>query len=191
LNVNTLDVSHMLLSLTTSALRNGSSRVRSNRLTQQRRVPGRAPSDELALERVDGFVDRIAALPVASWLEIGRLIICGTPSSAERSCARTALENVIAGHELSVAAWFVRDAVETSAFIASYGHLRRSTERHQFAAARRAAEESALVMLVQGRLNVASFETLTAPFHSLLSYRNAVFTDAPNPVRPSCGGVPP
>jgi hypothetical protein len=157
----------MFLSLTTAAVRNGSSRVRSNRLAQRPRIPC-VPFDKLAFERVNDFVDRIAALPVASWLEIGRSIICGAPSTAQRSCARTALEKAIASHELSVTAWFICDAVETSAFIASYGHPHRSTERRRFAAAQRAAEESALAMLVKPLLDVASFAILTAPFRTLL-----------------------
>jgi N6-adenosine-specific RNA methylase IME4 len=139
-------------------------------MTQQPRVLTRAPSDEHALERVNGFVDRIAALPVASWLEIGRSIICGTPSTSEHATASVALENAIAYHRLSVVAWLVTDAVETSTFLATGNWNRRSaTERLQLSAAQNAAEESALALLTRARLDVASFATLTAPFRTLLS----------------------
>jgi hypothetical protein len=72
---------------------------------------------------------------------------------------------VIREQHLGVAAWDIRDAVETAAFLVTPSHARCSrTERQVWDAARGAAEDAAIALLARAYLEAPDFETLCAPF---------------------------
>jgi hypothetical protein len=62
-----------------------------------------------------------------------------------------------------MAAWFVRDAVETASFLVSRCSISRD-QRRLFEAARHTAESAALGLLVGDRLPVRDLDVLCAPF---------------------------
>lgn len=141
-----------------------SRRARTGRLPLPKRVTELTPVDVPALAPVDVFVDRLAELPMAAWLTVGRALIADRTGEYARAKAFAILEETIGSHELEVAAWYVRDAVETSAFLASAPMSRwTSEERRAFAAACAAAEEAALALLARDHLPDREFNALYAP----------------------------
>ena len=116
----------------------------------------------------DAFLAMLAELPIAEW---------PAPASA-RTAHETALallDAVLADRQLGVSAWYVRDQVETSAFVASRGRGERTCVPR---AARKLAEAAALALLVRPLLPAADFATLYGPFAR-------VGLTPPIPVRPS------
>jgi hypothetical protein len=140
-------------------------RMRTGRLSLPRQVAELTPEDEPALAAVNAFADRLADLPVSEWLTIGRRLVDDPSLYADRATPYAILEATIANRHLGVAAWYVRDAIETSAYYASQPRKRwTSKERRAFAAAHAAAEEAALAILARAHLADADASTLCAPF---------------------------
>ena len=130
-------------------------------------TPGRvvAGVDPPSVAQANDFTDWLAELPPAAWLEVGRSIVGDRPQGAARDTAWTALQAAVADEDLRIAAWCVRDAVDTSAFLASRAARRWSNvERRLFAAAHRAAESAALALLAGSLLPVDYFMILYGPF---------------------------
>jgi hypothetical protein len=99
------------------------------------------------------------------WLELGGDIADARAQSAARSSAWDGLQVAIFDQGMQLAAWYVRDAVETAAFLASHSGRRRSREdRLRFAAAHGAAETAALALLARPYLTQEHFSILTRRF---------------------------
>ncbi len=144
---------------------NTARRARTGRLSLPQGVAEMSAGEVPALERVNDFVDRLAALPLADWLSVGRLLAADRVALTARSSAWPILDAAIGVRGLRVAAWYVRDAVETAAFLASGSACGwTSDERRAFAGAHRAAEEAALALLVQPDLPAIDFAVFYAPF---------------------------
>lgn len=117
------------------------------------------------LERALPFVDALAALPLSSWLDIGRLLLADHEGLAARVTAWAALDAILADHQLRVAGWYVRDALETAMFFARRGGAPRSlADRQAFDAALDAAEDAALALLAFPRLGARDLDVLCGPF---------------------------
>lgn len=145
-------------------------RTRTGRLRLPREVAGLTPEDVPALAPVDAFADRLAELPLASWLSIGRSLVESASGSSLRATPYAILEATINDRGLAVAAWYVRDAIETSASYVSPPRRRwTARERRCFAAAHAAAEEAALAMLAGAFLPSEDCAALCAPFVELVS----------------------
>jgi hypothetical protein len=122
-----------------------------------------------AVFAVDAFADRVAELPLTAWLSVGRSLVESAPPSTLRATSRAILEATINDAGLAVAAWYVRDAIGTSAHYASVAcHRWTSAERRCFAAARAAAEDAALATLASRFLSAEDFDVLCAPFARLV-----------------------
>jgi hypothetical protein len=68
-------------------------------------------------------------------------------------------------HDLGIRAWYVRDAVDTTAFVVSRSMSPWSREgRRDFAAAQEAADAAALALLAEAYLDRAIVGVLYAPF---------------------------
>src|SRR5262249_51584521 len=143
-------------------------RIRTGRLRLPAEVAGLTPDDVPTLSAVDGFADRLAEEPLATWLSIGGAIV-DAPSNPLRATSFAILDATINYGRRAVGAWYVRDAIDTSASYAS-PPLRRWTtrERRCFAAAHAAAEEAALALLARDLLSVEDFGTLCIPFAQFL-----------------------
>lgn len=145
-------------------------RVRVGRLRLPQRVADLTPEDEPGLAEVDAFVDRLAELPIDVWFDIGRSLLGHSSTVGQRETAFAMLEATIGAHGLGLAVWYTRDAVETSAFLASKSVPRWTSEgRCIFAAAHAAAEDAALAVLARDKLATRDFELLVAPFAPLAS----------------------
>ncbi len=121
--------------------------------------------DEPSLGRVNPFIDRLSELRVSQWVAIGQTVSQDHSGTAARSTAWEIVDATIAHRQLGIAAWHVRDAVETVAFLAlrSAPPLSRS-DRRLFVAAQAAAEDVALALLVHGRISEQDLKTLCTPF---------------------------
>ena len=142
---------------------------RMGRLPIPRHAAELTPSDEPALACVNAFVDRLLDLPFFAWLAIGQSVSSehGLPV---RRAARDALDVAIVDHGLGVPAWYVRDAVETAAFLAARGVSQWSRrERALFAAAHGTAETAALALLARAHLPAAMLRTLSISFASYIA----------------------
>jgi len=121
-------------------------------------------AEEPALAVAKAFIERLCDLPLDSWLAIGRAVVAARSKTAYAS-AWSSVENAIAKRDLGLAAWHVRDDVETVAYLASHSGAPLSRgNRPVFAAAHGAAEDAALALLVQSSISSADLELLCAPF---------------------------
>ena len=144
-------------------------RPRTGRLPLPECVTALTPSDEPALAVVNAFADRLAALPIPEWLEVGRSAITDSAGMSQRATAFAILEAAIAAHGLGIAAWYARDTVETSACLAGCGMpCWTARDRRLMAAAHGAAEAAALALLARDVIAPADFAALIAPFEHLL-----------------------
>ena len=144
-------------------------RMRTGRLPVPQRGTQLTAADEPALALVNAFVDRLAELSVQEWLEIGRARVADRDLAGRRATAFAVLEATVGARDLGVAAWYTRDAVETSSFLATCAVRRwTSAERRMFAAAQAVAEDAALALLAHDELPSAEFETLLTPFEHLV-----------------------
>lgn len=118
---------------------------------------------EDAIQRVIPFIERSAEYPVSAWLKFGEAAVADEPDRASRSTARAILDATIADRRMAVAAWLVRDAVDTAAFLVRHSarDISRLNRRH-LVAAQQAIEEAALAMLAQRHLSRADVEVLCA-----------------------------
>jgi len=149
-------------------------RIRIGRLRLPRQVAELTPDDEPALAAVNAFADRLAELPLSEWLAVGRTLVEDPSIYAHRETPYAILETTVNDRRLGVAAWYVRDAIETSAYYASQPMKRwTSAERRAFAAAHAAAEEAALAILARVHLGAEDFAALCAPFAPWLSEAGA------------------
>jgi hypothetical protein len=124
-----------------------------------------AVSEEPSAGDVTAFVDRLAELALKDWLELGADIATAPAQSAARDDACHGLQLAVSDHGLQLAAWYVCDAVQTAAFLASHKARRWSRrDRLLFAAARRAAESAALALLTYPYLTPEHFTTLYEAF---------------------------
>jgi hypothetical protein len=140
-------------------------RMRTGRLPLPRQVAELTPDDQPTLAAVNAFADRLAELPVLAWLAVGRTLINDPSIYALRGTPYAILEATINNRGLAVAAWYVRDAIETSAYYASRSILKwTSKERRAFAAAHAAAEDAALAILARPHLGAGDAAALCGPF---------------------------
>lgn len=121
-----------------------------------------------ALDSVDAFVDRLCELPLADWLVIGYAAIADRAGAPARMVAFSRLESAIASLGRQIAAWHVRDAIDTAAFTAvGAASSWTRANRRAFAAAHAAAEDCALALLAGDALAPAYRQSLIAPFIAL------------------------
>lgn len=143
--------------------------MRTGRLPLPQRVTDLTPADEPGSAHVNAFVDRLVELPIGEWLAIGRRQIDAATAAMQHATAFAILEATIGVRGLGVAAWYVYDAVETSAFLATNSVSQWTAgERRVFSAAHAAAEDAALALLARDKLAPEDFATLVAPFEHLL-----------------------
>jgi len=146
------------------------------RLPLPESVANLTSADEPALLLTNAFVDRLADLMPTQWLDVGDRLVTNQDAFALRSTSRAIMDATIADRRLGLAAWRVRDAVETIAYLANHAApgLARG-DRRLFAAAHAAAEDAALAVLTREHLAAEYFAGLSAPFASC--------TDAISPIR--------
>ena len=83
-------------------------------------VTALTPTDEPALALVNVFADRLVTLPYREWPEtVGNSQIAGAARASQRATAFAILDATLGTQGLGIAAWYARDAVETSAFLAT------------------------------------------------------------------------
>ena len=120
--------------------------------------------EQRPVAEVSTLVDWLADLPLPLWLDIGRSVASDRLRLAVRGAAWEELQRAICAKELQITAWFVRDAVETAAFLAGHSVRQWSPEdRRFFAAAHGAVEASALALLARPFLELPYFEILYEP----------------------------
>jgi hypothetical protein len=149
-------------------------RTRTGRLPLPYCVTSLTPTDEPALALVNVFVDRLAELPYQGWLDIGRAQLADAARVSPRATTFAIHEATNAAHRLCIAAWYARDAVETSVFLATSDPAQWSAdERRVIASAHGAAEYAALALLARDALAPTDFATLFAPFDHVMSSDHA------------------
>jgi hypothetical protein len=123
-------------------------------------------AQEPALAPVKAFVDDLGNLSLDSWLAIGRAVMTNRGAGRYAS-AWHAVQQAITTRGLDLAAWHVRDEIETLAYLASHS-VSPLTRAHRpiFAAAQGAAEDAALALLVSSDVMPADLELVCAPFAS-------------------------
>ena len=140
-------------------------RPRTGRLPLPPHVTELTLDEEPALGGVNAFADQLVDLPLSTWLAIGESIAADRDGLAVRRNAWHAVETAIGDHGLGVSAWYVRDTVETAAFLVSRGTWQWSGhERRVFAAAHGGAESAALALLARAHLSADVLSVLLAPF---------------------------
>lgn len=121
------------------------------------------------LDDVSTFIDRLAELPAQSWIDIGLGIIARAKSAGRPEAAIAIIDATLAAEGLVVAAWYARDAVETSAFVVSrVGRRWTPAERSAVAATESAAIQAASALLVRDKLSSDDFVAVTGPFADLI-----------------------
>lgn len=127
------------------------------------------PVEQAALEAPVEFIDRLAELSFDIWMEVGKTVAAHR-ETGDYATARALLAAAISDQRLNVAAWMIRDGVDTAAFYATVGRSRISrAERRTLAAAHGAAEGAALALLVRAWLPRSDLATLYAPFAACLA----------------------
>lgn len=131
--------------------------------------PGPAAPAETGLDSVSEFLDGLLELPVGSWLAIGRALMAAREGLAVRQAAWSDVEDAIGTHDLALAAWDVRDALESAVYLISRRVPRWSREeRCQFAAAHGAAEAAALALLAREHVRPEVVRILCSHFAPLV-----------------------
>jgi hypothetical protein len=149
-------------------------RMRTGKLRLPRQVAELTPDDQPALAAVNAFADRLSELPVLAWLTAGKTLIDNRSIYAQRETPYAILEATINDRALAMAGWYVRDAIETSAYYASHSIVKwTSKERRAFAAAHAAAEDAALAILAREHLSAEDFAALCDPFAGLVNSTTA------------------
>lgn len=150
----------------------GSSSRGTDLLWHRRAERGSLPSDIAELppngqpgrDAVNDFLDRLTELALTVWLSIGREL-SESGSLPVRQLARADVDTAIAERALAIAAWHVRDAIETAACLASHQTWRWSrADRCLFASTHGAAEAAALALLAFQHIPAESLRALCAPF---------------------------
>ena len=115
-----------------------------------------------ALER---WLQFLATLALDEWIVIGCRCKSRDGQAVASACAR--VETAIADHRLDVAAWFIRDAVDTVAQIVRPQAVRRSRRaQSRLALALAAAQWAALAVATEQWLAPGDRASLCAPFTS-------------------------
>jgi hypothetical protein len=128
-----------------------------------------SPIAAAPFERANAFADRLAELPIEEWLAIGNTLL-RVAGAARRGHALSLVDAAIIEHGLAVHAWYLRDAVETSAHAACDQRLRWTrTERIAFAAAHGAADAAALTLLAGNHLPAGDVRLLCEPFAEVIA----------------------
>jgi len=128
-----------------------------------------SPTAAAPFERANAFADRLAELPIEGWLAIGNALL-REAGDACRCRALSLVDAAITEQGLAVPAWYIRDAVETSAHGARDVPRRWTrTERIAFAAALGAADAAALAMLVSNHLPAGDVRLLCDPFAEVIA----------------------
>ena len=123
---------------------------------------------EAALDAAMRFMDRLVELRLRDWLAVGRRLIADREGLAVRQRAWMEVDAAIGAHGLALAAWHMREALETAAFLVSQTASRWTREeRRQFAATQGAAEAAALALLAQTHTRTDTVRTLWEPFASM------------------------
>lgn len=153
---------------------------------------GVAARTETDLDGVTAFLDGLFELPLASWLAIGRALIADRQGLAVRQAAWSDVEDAIGTYNLAVAAWHVRDALETVVGLVSRpvpGWSR--DERCQFAAAHGAGEAAALALRARAHVRHDIVRILCSPFAPFLDFSWSVSeSERARDDAPSCGADP-
>ena len=143
-------------------------RTRDRRLPMPPHIANMTETHEPALALVKEFVEQLCSLPLDGWLAIGHGVM-NNRCTAAYSNAWHAVQQAIARNDLGLAAWHVRDEIETLAYVASHSGAPLSrANRPVFAAAHGAAEDAAMSLLVGAEISLADLELLSAPFASQL-----------------------
>src|SRR5262249_25975293 len=125
---------------------------------------------EPALALTKTFIEHNGDLPTESWIAVGRAAMANRSAAAYANAWR-AVQQAIAKHELSLAAWHIRDQIETLAYLASHaGAPLARKDRPVFAAAHGAMEDAALALLVSSDLTAGDLDLLCAPFATQASF---------------------
>jgi hypothetical protein len=142
--------------------------TRGRRLPLPPRVAQMTAADEPALALSKAFVEGLCDLPLENWLAIGRAVMA-IRTSAGYADAWSAVERAIAKRDLALAAWHMRDEIETIAYVVSHvGAPLSRANRPAFAAAHGAAEDAALALLVRGCVSAMDIDLLCTPFASTI-----------------------
>jgi hypothetical protein len=134
------------------------------RLQRPLDIAALTPNEHSALGLVNDFVDQLAELPLTAWLVIGRELSTKN-SLGVRQAAWTDVERALAEQQLQLAAWYVRDAIDTAAcLVCRQASLWPREDRCLFASAHGAAESAALALLARRHIPAESLRALCAPF---------------------------
>jgi hypothetical protein len=150
-------------------------------------------TEEPALALTKAFIEHLCDLPLESWLAVGRAVIASRDEAAYANAWR-AVQQAIAKHDLGLAAWHLRDQIETLAYLASHSGMPLSREdRPVFAAAHGAAEDAALALLASSNVSAANLALLCAPFATQASgvavkrEPSSASAPVPQPIAPALG----
>jgi len=120
------------------------------------------PSDSAV--KLEAWLDSLSELSLADWARVGRACASRGELAALASACR-AVERVIDAKNLDVAAWLIRDLVETATYHVRHFASRSSRRaRSELAVARMAAEWVALGISVEAWLAPSELTTLVKPF---------------------------
>ena len=118
-----------------------------------------------AARELERWLDGLSDLTLDQWCEIGRACTGDESAWAARAASAAALELVIDCQQLAVTTWYVRDLVDTAAYVARHeaeGAGRKV--RRQLADAVAAAETAALAIAAAEWLPDEDAARLRAPF---------------------------
>jgi hypothetical protein len=117
------------------------------------------------MDRAEAWVDQLTDLSQTQWLAIGGALAADHRGTLVRHDARRAVDAALETGALRLAAWYVRDALETAVFTISQGMPPCSRdERGRFAVAHDAAQAAALAQLAAPYLSNDTVDVLCAPF---------------------------
>jgi hypothetical protein len=132
---------------------------------------------------VEQFVERLSTLGLVDWLSAAAAV---TQTASSRVDANTALDRVVAQHDLAYDAWSIGDDVETAFHygVGATGRVPSPRESLSLSIARQAAARAALALFVRPLLTAGDFESLYRPFASLVPQPAGSSSPRPAAVRP-------
>ena len=113
--------------------------------------------------RVETFLDRVSELSALHWLALGRDMEKDSGRAESSAAVVATVETIIAKCGLEVRAWYVRDLVETLAYVGTRRRNASVGDAYCLAGARSAAERAALAVLVSPYLSTTEFDVLYTP----------------------------
>jgi hypothetical protein len=130
-----------------------------------RPLDGLTAASACALEH---WLDALAELPLDRWVAVGHACAQDVAGRQKRVTSKALLDATFADQQLVLAAWFIRDMVQTATYRAATAAARaRWSVRRDFAAARSAADGAALAIAAQQWLPREDHEALCAPFAAI------------------------